>query len=63
MSTLYENRQSANLEVIGSKADVPKDLIEQMRELEKQFTVPTDLLKKITGHFISELAKGMFLVV
>jgi hexokinase len=43
----------------GSMADVPKDLLDQINRLEEQFTVPTDKLKAITEHFISELAKGL----
>ena len=43
----------------GSKADIPKDLLEQIRFLEDIFTVDTKKLKHITNHFVSELAKGM----
>lgn len=43
----------------GSKADFPKDLLEQIRELEKLFEVPASKLKEITDHFITELDKGM----
>lgn len=42
----------------GSKADVPKDLLEQVRRLEELFTVPAEKLKEITNHFVSELTKG-----
>ena len=42
----------------GSKADVPKDLLDQIRKLEELFTVDTQKLKQITDHFINELAKG-----
>jgi hexokinase len=42
----------------GSKADIPKDLLAQIRQLEKDFTVPTSKLKEITDHFVSELTKG-----
>lgn len=43
----------------GSKADIPKDFLEQIRFLEGLFTVDTKKLKEITDHFVSELAKGM----
>jgi len=39
-------------------ADVPKDLVQEIKRLEELFTVPTDKLKIITEHFISELIKG-----
>lgn len=42
----------------GSKADVPKDLLEQIRRLDEIFTVDTKKLKEITDHFVNELAKG-----
>lgn len=42
----------------GSKADIPKELIAQIRYLEDLFTVDTTKLKEITDHFISELDKG-----
>jgi len=37
---------------------VPKDLLEQIAELEKLFTVPTEKLKTIVERFASELEKG-----
>ena len=40
-------------------ADVPKDLLEQIKELERLFTVDQAKLKGITEHFVSELAKGL----
>jgi hexokinase len=40
-------------------ADVPKDLMEQIKILEEQFFVPTQKLKEITDHFITELDKGL----
>jgi hexokinase len=43
----------------GSKTDIPKDLLEQIRQLEREFTVPVEKLKQITDHFVSELTKGM----
>jgi hypothetical protein len=42
----------------GSMADVPKDLLSEIKKLEEIFTVDTALLKKITNHFINELDKG-----
>lgn len=39
-------------------ADVPKDLLQEIKKLEQQFTVDTPRLKKITDHFVSELEKG-----
>ena len=39
-------------------ADVPKDLLEQIKELERIFTVDKAKLKEITDHFGDELAKG-----
>jgi hexokinase len=44
---------------IGSMADVPKDLLDQIKRLEELFTVPKEKLKEITDHFVTELAKGM----
>lgn len=35
--------------------------METIRHIEEIFTVDTAKLKAITDHFISELAKGMFL--
>jgi hypothetical protein len=40
-------------------ADVPKDLVDEIKKLEEHFTVDTAKLKSITEHFISELAKGI----
>ena len=40
-------------------ADVPSDLLDQINRLEELFTVPTDKLKAISDHFVSELAKGL----
>jgi hexokinase len=39
-------------------ADVPKDLLQEIKRLEEMFTVETAKLKSITEHFIEELAKG-----
>lgn len=40
-------------------ADVPKDLLEQIEELERLFTIDQAKLKEITNHFVGELEKGM----
>ena len=39
-------------------ADVPKDLLQEIKRLEEMFTVPKEKLKEITDHFISELIRG-----
>lgn len=39
--------------------DVPKELKDQIKRLEDLFTVPTEKLKTITDHFVSELTRGM----
>jgi hexokinase len=39
-------------------ADVPKDLMQEIKRLEELFTVDTEKLKAITEHFVSELTKG-----
>lgn len=39
-------------------ADVPQDLLEQIKELERIFTVDQKKLKEITDHFVKELIKG-----
>ena len=41
-------------------ADVPKDLLQEIKRLEELFTVDTAMLKKVTDHFISELDKGKY---
>ncbi|KAK5743851.1 hexokinase [Elasticomyces elasticus] len=43
----------------GSMADIPKDLLQEIKRLEDLFTVGTAKLKAITSHFQSELAKGL----
>lgn len=43
-------------------ADVPKDLLQEIKRLEEMFTVDKTKLKAITEHFISELDKGMLSV-
>ena len=40
-------------------ADVPKDLLQEIKRLEELFIVDTEKLKAITDHFVSELAKGL----
>ena len=45
---------------VGSMADVPKDLLEQIKELERLFTVDQATLKSVTEHFVKELAKGKY---
>lgn len=44
-------------------ADVPKDLLGEIKRLEELFTVEKTKLKAITEHFISELEKGMHILV
>ena len=39
-------------------ADVPRDLLDQIKRLEEIFTVPQKKLKEITDHFVKELEKG-----
>jgi hexokinase len=39
-------------------ADVPRDLLHEIKRLEEMFTVDQTKLKAITKHFVSELAKG-----
>lgn len=39
-------------------ADVPDDLLEQIKYLEKIFTVDQAKLKEVTNHFVKELEKG-----
>ena len=43
-------------------ADVPEELLEQIKQLEKIFTVEKEKLKEVTDHFVKELAKGETLV-
>ena len=46
------------MNITGSLADVPRDLLEQIKDLEQQFTVDKAKLKEITNHFLSELERG-----
>ena len=39
-------------------ADVPKDLLDQIKELERLFSVDQAKLKEVTEHFVKELEKG-----
>lgn len=39
-------------------ADVPKDLLQEIKKLEQYFTIDTPKLKEITERFHSELTKG-----
>ncbi|RAL05073.1 putative hexokinase Kxk [Aspergillus ibericus CBS 121593] len=43
----------------GSMADVPQNLLQQIKDFEEQFTVDRATLKKIVDHFIKELEKGL----
>jgi len=43
---------------LGSNADVPKDLVKEIKYIEELFTVDTAKLKQITDHFVKELEKG-----
>lgn len=43
----------------GSMADVPKDLLAQIKHLEEIFTVPKETLDKIVTKFVKELEKGL----
>lgn len=49
--------------ISGSMADVPKDLLQEIKRLEELFTVDKAKLKSITAHFISELDKGKLLLL
>lgn len=40
--------------------DVPRDLLEQIAQLEKLLTVETTKLCEIVDHFVKELEKGEF---
>lgn len=40
--------------------NLPKPLLEAVKELEEQFTVSTETLKAVSDHFASELTKGTF---
>ena len=44
-------------------ADVPKDLLEQIKGLERLFTVDAAKLKEVRDHFVTELEKGKSQIV
>ena len=39
-------------------ADVPKELMDEIHQLEDMFTVDSETLRKVVKHFIDELNKG-----
>lgn len=43
----------------GSFADVPKNLMEEMKRLEGDFIVDAAKLKQVTEHFVGELKQGL----
>ncbi|OJJ43289.1 hypothetical protein ASPZODRAFT_1193691 [Penicilliopsis zonata CBS 506.65] len=43
----------------GSMTDVPKNLLQTIKDFEGQFTVDTKKLKEIVDHFVKELEKGL----
>jgi len=43
----------------GSMADVPKDLLSEIKALEDAFTIDTAKIKAISKHFVAELEKGL----
>jgi hexokinase len=43
----------------GSMADIPHDLMQEIKKLEDQFVVDTTKLKAISNHFVGELEKGL----
>ncbi len=43
---------------VGSLADAPKDLLNEIKHLEELFTIDTAKLKEISSHFETELEKG-----
>lgn len=40
-------------------ADVPKNLLEAIQDLERLFTLTPQKLKEVTNHFVKELEKGL----
>jgi hexokinase len=44
-------------------ADVPKDLLNQIKEFEDVFTVDQQKLKEVVAHFVKELEKGASLPI
>jgi hexokinase len=51
-------REETDQHATGSMADVPKDLLNQIKEFEEIFTVDQKKLKEIVAHFVKELEKG-----
>lgn len=45
--------------MLGSMADMPRDLKEQIEKLEELFVVSTAKLKEISEHFVNELERGL----
>ncbi|PNH69880.1 hypothetical protein VD0002_g625 [Verticillium dahliae] len=43
----------------GSMAELPQDLVQEIRHLEEILIVKASKLKEITNHFVSELEKGL----
>ncbi|GKZ23056.1 hexokinase A [Aspergillus brasiliensis] len=43
----------------GSMADVPQNLLQQIKDFEDQFSVDSSKLKQIVDHFVKELEKGL----
>lgn len=43
-------------------ADVPKDLLSQIKEFEDIFTVDKQKLKEVVAHFVKELEKGVYYI-
>lgn len=41
-------------------ADIPKDLLDQIKELERLFTVDKAKLKEVTDRFVKELERGTY---
>lgn len=55
----FTSEFAANMMInTGSMADVPKDLLQEIKKLEQYFTIETPKLKEITEHFVLELEKG-----
>lgn len=44
---------------LGSLADIPKDLLAEIKHLEQLFSMDTAKLKEITERFVKELEKGL----
>ena len=54
---LFEEGNALKI-TVGSMADVPENMLEQIKKLEETFTVGKEKLQEITDHFVTELAKG-----